>query len=471
MRTVQVEPTGAYDIGLALLGNSIDAALSESVLPNVSSTGQFLITASSVPTAFEVRASVESSVALLSVSVSNDGFATVNVNGVYKGTRQASEWVASLHTGVTCVELGTGNGPPKDGALATTSDEGKPLVRIPNVPIAPNSPAAILLRGDYLIHGCANLPVLTPDQTIDLPVELYDVDITYGSQPLSATFVLNAEADAWAAQLAMLRPEIVAGFVQSAATDSELLLSSMTSSIGAADNQLEFNQRRQNGAWDSIVATQAGTVCSGSTCLRDTVDRWLSSGAASVKQGNTIEARLSLSSSSVLLNQIQLTLDSMQGLAAGAWIASTNVPLSGGVRANDDFGGQAYVSFNDGLLLRLLAQVAAATEYPDASDLPEALATVIDCDSLAVQLNTAAPAIATSCGVSCLGQLCRTSLRNLWSNTEAVARARPNSQLNLNFNGKLRLDSHAVVVGCDGTWRGDIIETDGSTVSFGGTVR
>lgn len=467
-RKIEVLPPGDYHIGLALLGNSVDAALSQGQLHTLDGTSEFSITASSVPAVFEVRASVETLVNVLQVSVSNQGFATVNVTGNYKGTRQASEWVASLQTGVTCGKLG--NQFPGDGSFATTSHDATPVVQITDVSILPDTSVAVLLRGDYLMWGCTDLPLLTPNQALDLPVELYDTPVSYGSDAVEATFVLDSAADEWAHYLDTVEPEIVAGFSQSATTDADLLLSAMTSSVGAADGQIDFNQRRQAGAWDSIVGDWSTATCSGSQCLRDSLKRWLSTGAASITQGSSIDARLSLSASSVSLNLVQLTLESMKGLAAGAWVTSTQVPLGGPVGANDELRGSTYFSFNDGLFLRLLAQLAASSEYPEASDIPEAQSMMVDCEQLAIRLNGAAPDTSSSCGASCLAQLCKTALRNLWTNTEAVARARASSKLELYFTGKLRLDSHAVAIGCDGTWLGAITAPDGSQISVGGTV-
>lgn|GEM_PF-2951789 len=467
-RTVRVQPAGSYEVRLALLGDSVDAALSQSALLTSAGMGEFSITASSKPAFFAVRASIESLVALLPVSVSSEGFATLNVTGIYSGARQASQWVASLRSGDTC--QGLGNQLPEDGPSPVSSLEPVPSITIPSVPIMPETPVALVLRGDHLLWGCTDVPVLKPDTDVDLSLPLYDVAVSYPASPVQAAFELSGDASDWANHLATVAPQILSGFVLTSTSDAELLLSSMTSSVGASDGQVELNRRRQEGAWDAIVTQAARAACSSEKCLERAVSRWLAQGAASITQGSSIQTRLSLSSNAVSLNQVQLTLESMQGLAAGAWVTSTQVPLESTVGANDDFRGHTYFTFSDGLFLRLLAQLAAIAEYPDAADIPQALAMAVDCDGLATQFDESAPAGSAGCGPSCLAQLCKAALRNSWLNTEAVANARPDSLLDLNFTGKLRLDNHAVVVGCDGTWRGSIAAPDGSTVDVSGTV-
>ena len=466
-RHVLVTPQAQYDIGLALLDNSVDAALSQSVVHTTSDgEGEFSITASSAPTSFEVRASVESLLAELLVSVSENGHATLNLSGAYSGVRRVSEWVTSLHTYNSCDELGSKL--PEDGSLVTTSAVSPPSLNIANVPVGAGQ--SVVMRGDHLMWGCKDLPVLSADEILDLVVPLYDVPVSYGPDPIQIVFALDTNATGWSSALTAVLPDILSGFVQSAANDSELLLDSMRSSLGSADAQTDFDQRRATGGWDSIVASGwTNSTCSDDECIRTALEQWLSTGAASVTQGSSIAARLSLSASSVSLNQVQLTLESMQGLAAGAWINSTQVPLTANIDAKDILSASTYFSFNDGLFLRQLAQVVASAQYPGASDIPQALARLVDCDTLGTQLNDAAVG-ATTCNASCLAQLCRAALRNLWTNTETVARGRSNSELTLNFSGTLRLDEDAVVVGCDGTWLGKVDSPGGLTTTIGGAV-
>lgn len=466
-RHVLVTPEAQYDVGLALLGGSVDAALSQSLVqtsPN--GEGDFSITAASSPTSFNVRASVGSLVVELPVSVSENGYAALNISGSYSGVRQVSEWVTSLHAEGSCENLGSRL--PEDGSLVTTGTVSPPSLKMAHVPVG--AAQSVVLRGDYQLWGCKDLPMVTADEILDLVVPLYDVPISYGPGPIQVVFALDTNAIGWSSTLTAVLPDILSGFVQSTANDSELLLNSMRTSLGSADAQTDFDQRRATGAWDSIVANRwASSTCSNDECIRTALERWLSTGAASVTQGSSIAARLSLSASSVSLNQVQLTLESMQGLAAGAWIASTQVPLTANIDAKDILTASTYFSFNDGLFLRQLGQVVASAQYPGATDLPQALAKLADCDTLGTQLNEAAPS-STTCNASCLAQLCKAALRNLWSGTETVARERSNSELTLNFSGTLRLDQNAVVVGCDGSWLGKVDSPGGLTTTIGGAV-
>jgi hypothetical protein len=340
-------------------------------------------------------------------------------------------------------------------------------LRISGVPVglAPS----VVLRGDHLVWGCANLRTLTADETLELPVKLYDTAVSYGSDPIEVTFLVESNADAWAGDLNSLSKALVDAFVQSTASDTSLLLDTMQSSLGSADTQADFNQRRASGNWDSLLSAQWSESGSGVQCIRDALNRWFSLGAGSIASGSSIDSRVSLSSTAVSLNQVQLTLESMQGLAASAWVSSPQVPLAGTIDANDVLNFSTYFSFNDELFLRLLAQLVASAEYPGATDVPAALASLVGCEAIAPRLNDAAPTTAT-CGTSCLAQLCKTALRNLWTNTETVARKRSSSVLTLSFTCTLRLDEMAFAIGCDGTWRGIVDTPDATSITIGGAI-
>jgi hypothetical protein len=317
--------------------------------------------------------------------------------------------------------------------------------------------------------GCADLPTLTADETVELPIRLYDTAVTYRPDPIEVNFLLESNAQGWADNLDALAKPVVDAFVQPSNNDVDLLLNTMQSSLGSLDGQADFSQRRLSGNWDSIVATRWTDDNCGVQCIRSALTRWFSQGAASIRTGTSIDARVSLSSTAVSLNQVQLTLDSMQGLAASAWISSPQVPLAGTVDANDSLNFTTYFSFNDELFLRLLAQVVASTEYPAATDVPAALATLVECETLGPRLNEAAPSTG-GCGTSCLSQLCKTAIRNLWTNTETVARSRASSVMMLSFACTLRLDEAAVAIGCDGTWRGKIDTPESTSISIGGAI-
>jgi hypothetical protein len=472
IRNVVVSPASIFDVNLALLDSSADAALSQSVIQTSSEgVGSFTITGSSAPASFDVRASVGTISSKLSVSVSDIGYATVNVTGSYAGIRKASEWVASLHSGKSCAELGTQL--PDDGALAViganSSQNLPPKLEIDNVPAVPvGLTQAVILRGDHLIWGCKNVPTLNSQDVLDLEVPLYDVPVSYGADPIHVVFDMVTNTDAWATELASVKTSISDAFVQSMDRDPTLLLESMKAHLQDS-LQAAFDQRRSSGNWDEILSDDWNSLPGfADGCIRNALDHWLTDGAAKVSKGASIDTKLSLSAASVSLNQVQLSLLAMNGYDATELIAQTQVPMTATIDAKDALFATTHFSFNDGLLLRLLAQTSALSQFPDAKDLSDALSRLVQCDALGVQMNSAAPDDG-QCDSSCLAQLCATALQSLWTNSDTAARTRNYSDLTMNCSGTLRLDGNSVVTGYDGTWVG-LISSPAGNISTGGTL-
>ena len=186
--TVVVQPDSTYDVTLALLDGSNDAALSATVVrTSTTGRGQFSITASSVPASFGVRASAGSKSAILPVSVSDSGYASLNVTGNYSGVRQVNEWVATLKSGESCTEFGSSL--PDDGAIGAQSTVSPPNITVTNIPVGPVQ--SVVLRGDYSVWGCKDVPALTSGETLDISIQLFDIPAVYGPDAVPAVFTIS----------------------------------------------------------------------------------------------------------------------------------------------------------------------------------------------------------------------------------------------------------------------------------------
>ena len=464
--TVVVQPDSTYDVSLALLDGSNDAALSATVV-TTSSTGraQFSITASSVAASFGVRASVGSKTAILPVSVSDSGYATLDVTGNYSGVRKVSTWVATLKDSETCSAFGSSL--PNDGVIGAQNPASPPNLTITNVPVGPVQ--SVILRGDHSVWGCKDLPALTSGQILDAPIQLFDIPAVYTSDPVPADFTVSTNVDLWTTNLAATKNALVGGFEQSWTSDVEHLLDGMQSAILDSQTQTEFAQRRTGGNWHSVVANQWSSLDgSGDQCLATALDRWLSAGIAQLASGVEINTRLKLISPSASLGQEQLTLASMAGFPPNDYAPTTDFPLSTTFGANDGMAASATVSFNEAHLLRLLAASAAERENTAATDLPSALTSVAGCDVLGANLNAAASS-SSLCDASCLAELCTQALAQMWNATASTADQRGTTKLTLSCSGTLQLDANAVVRGYSGTWVGMMTSPSGN-VSTGGPI-
>jgi hypothetical protein len=462
-----VQPTAIYDVSLALLDGSNDAALSDNVVQtSASGLADFTITASSVSGLFGVRASSGALNSILPVSVSDEGFATLNLTGSYTGIRKATEWVATVHSGASCSTFGLAI--PNDGVLAARGTSATPSMSISSVPVGPVQ--TVVLRGDHSVWGCADVPALFSGETLDIQVPLFDIPATFDAVPIPALFEVSTNADSWASTLTSVTTFLLGSFEQSATSDVDLLLDAMRSATTDVPSASDFEQRRLSGDWyTALTNLWSNSDGSADQCIRNILNKWLSTGASLVTQGLTLDTTLSLVSASTPQAQQQLNLKLIGGFSVGDYAPTADFSLTAAFGANDELAASATIIFNDALFLRLLTLASARLQFPDAVDIPGALASLLQCDALGTILDSKAPNSAY-CGASCLSQLCASALAQLWETTAAAASQRGPSTLTLSFSGALQLDANAVVYGYKGSWVGLITSPSGN-VSTGGSIR
>ena len=465
-RTVAVQPPGTYDVSLALLAGSSDASLSESVVrTNDAGLADFSITASSVSSSFGIRATVGQVNSILSVSVSDSGYATLKVTGNYTGVRGLSEWVATLHNDQACSDFGSLL--PVDAALPVSSPSIPAGITIDNAPVGPMQ--SVVLRGDHAVWGCRDVPALISGQTVDIQIQVFDVPATYGATPVPAQFTINTNLDSWASNLSSSKSVLLDAFEQSTTSDIELLLDAMRSAASDSQIQSDLDLRRSNGNWNSVLASQWSSLDgTGDQCIKVALDKWLSSGSDLVKKGVIVNTTLKLTSSAASLGQEQLTLKSMSGYSTMDYASVTDFPLTTTFGPNDCLAASANITFNDAHFLRVLALTAAREQYPDVADIPGALAALLQCNAVGQSLDNAASP-SSICDANCLTQLCSKALTALWANTGNAADQRGSTKLTMSCSGTLQVDSNAVVQGYSGTWVG-IIASPAGNVSTGGPI-
>ncbi len=463
-RTVLVQPAGAYDVSLALLAGSSDASLSDSVVrTNDAGMADFSITASSAPSAFGIRATVGKVNSILSVSVSDSGYAALKVTGNYTGVRNMSEWVATIHNGQVCSDFG--NILPDDAALATHSPSIPAGLAIANVPVGPTQ--SVVLRGDHAVWGCRDVPALASGQTVDIQIQVFDVPATYGADPVPAQFTINTNLDGWASNLSSSSPIIIDAFEQSATSDVNLLLDAMRAATNDAQVQSDFDLRRSSGNWHSVLASQWSSLSgAGDQCIRVALNQWLVAGSNLVTKGVVLDTTLKLIAPTASLGQEQLTLKSMAGYSTLDYTSVTDFPLTTTFGPNDGLAASATITFNDALFLRQLAVTAAQEQYPSVADIPGALASLLQCDGVGVNLDNAAPQ-SSACDAGCLSQLCSNALTTLWTNTVSASDQRGSTKLNVSCTGTLQVDPNAAVHGYSGTWVGIIASPAGNVLNRG----
>jgi hypothetical protein len=119
-------------------------------------------------------------------------------------------------------------------------------------------------------------------------------------------------------------------------------------------------------------------------------------------------------------------------------------------------------------LVTTLAESQAVTEYPDASQLSEAFAELVDCQKLAesLQLDPSETTVFNGCNVDCTTELCQTALMALGDPAKLTTDGE--QTLQLSATGAAVVDDESRLVSFEGSWRGTIPTGEGSAV--GGTI-
>ena len=247
------------------------------------------------------------------------------------------------------------------------------------------------------------------------------------------------------------------------------MLDAMRAATANTAIQSDFDQRRIAGDWHSVLAALWSSSVGGSDyAISTALTSWLSGATTLIGKGVTVSTGLTLTSTSSSLGQEKLNLNSISDITTADLNAVAEYPLTTSSGANDGLAASSAISFNEATLIRVLAIRVARQQYPTATTIPEALALLLQCDSLATSLDLAASA-ASDCNASCLSQLCHTGLDQLWQRSASAAEQWGNTKLTLSCSGTLQVDSNAVATGYAGTWVG-LLSSPSGNVTTGGNV-
>lgn len=459
--SLHASPPGVYRVRLALLGDFADASLDASEIYTADDgTAHFQLVAPSSPTTFTVRASVGSAVSTsLAVSVSESGFATVQVKPMYAGKRTVSYWVASVHTGTSCESL-TGT-PPPDGDLSAQTIAGQ-IPQLEDVPVGPV--LAVTLRTGHFAGGCIDVqklvagvvnPVSVP--VIDRPIQLADTDLDVR---------LGLDADGWQKSLSDDLTPTTQAMLDGASDDIEALLDAMRESASDADQASAFETARQSYNWDSVLSTALG-VSTPPAMLRSQVKAWMSSGIASLTAPDTFQGHLLATGQAP--GKAELDLERVGGVdPADAGFPVQNL-VSWSADANDTVALGANLVWLPSRLLTALATKPALAAHPGTSSVPEVLEQVADCSAVAGALTGQGqvPAFG-SCDKTCIATLCHDAVALMWQRArDASGNDWSTGMLDMSATGSAQVDDIAAPRSFDGTWIGKL--TLGSTsTSVGG---
>lgn len=458
--TVAATPPGQYPVRLALLGDYDDASLDKSeTVTDPDGRATVTVMAPSSARAFSLRASSgEKVTANVAVSVSASGFGSLKVSPEYSGKRDVSYWLASVRTGVTCADLS--GDLLKDGDLkASAPSPGIP--QVDDVPVGPT--LAVTLRGAESIVGCEEMTDLGAGKVKELKVTVVDIPIKLEDTQLDVVLGLDAGKAKWS-DLLPVDAMLVA--LSPASNDASALLDAMQAATTDAAQATGFQTARKTGGWDAVVQTAIG----GPNTIRSTLEPWLTQGAEGFASPDALRGRLSNAHGNA--SSAWFELESIGGADAFEAGAPTTYLASWKPHPDDTVALGVALTLLPSRLVASLALAPAKAKVPTASSVPQALAQVVGCQTVAQALVAAGsgPAVAfPGCDAACAQALCRDGLALLWSHARdaSAAPAAPSASLTVAAAAQATVDDFARPSALSGSWVGTFSSGNSSAAVTG----
>jgi hypothetical protein len=463
--SVRASPAGEYLVRFALLGDVRDASLDRSEA-YTSDNGEAELeltapTGAGAVTTFTVRASAATAVtAQIAVSVSEGGFATLEVVPSYAGSRSVSSWVASVRPGTDCAALPELPAPDADLTARSAAEDEAPVITA--VPVG--RVLAVTLRADYFAGGCTEVSELAADQRTQVVVLVTDVPLKLEQTSLEVGLGVDNVTPSWQEVLEPLVSQATEALLGDSDDDVDALLDAMHESAARDDAADAFAAARSAASWDELVAT-AWDPSLAATAIREVAADWMSSAAGELDP-RTIEGRLV--SAGDMPGRARLSLDSFCGVdAQSAGFVVSNL-VSWNADPDDTVLLGATLFWLPSQWLAHVALSAAGADVEAPASVPAALASILDCPGLGTELAESVDAAGEAfdtCDSSCLQAHCETAFDSLWTRVAEASAAAP-ATLQLSAAGAAKVDEAARPVAFDGSWLGTL--DAGSPASLGG---
>lgn len=436
---LDISGAGASSATISLTGNYLDAFLDADAVDLSSGHASVTLHAPSSPTTFSVIATTGQSTARLDVAVSATGFATVRVTVDYQGKRPTPVVAASTFVETTCAQL---SGAAVDGSPLVAGTYGQELA-IPSVPT--DGQVAVVVRIAHYAVGCVDVPSLTPDETTDVTVSVFDLPLDLASTTLESRFTFAPDSQDQLALTAYLE-QFVAGAVLSASfssssTDASRLLDAMST---ASNSPTQFASARSQNGWDATVSSW---LSQHAPSMHDRASKWLTE-AAQLGIGD-LTGHIDGSASKPIFTP--KTLGAIDAQTAGV---SAPLPFAWTGQASDVLSISGDVTIVPSQLACAVADLRAQADVPTATGVADALSQVMDCSGLGAALAQNAYAFGT-CDASCVADLCATGIGSLWTaGTNALSKSSDVLTLSLSVAAPAQVGDAAQVESYAGSWVG-----------------
>ncbi len=442
-------------VTVSLAGDYLDAFLDSDSVNLVGGHGTFTLHAPSMASTFSLLAVAGETTARLDVAVSAVGFASIRVTMNYEGKRPVPIVAASTFIETTCAQLG---GAAVDGSPLVVGTDGEELL-IPSVPT--DGQVAVNVRIAHFATGCVDVPSLTPNETHDVTVSVFDLpfDLTDTALETRSTFAPNSsDAAALASYFSgTVSPAVLSASFPVTGSEAQQLLDTMASS---STSPSEFATARSDNGWDGITQTW---LSGHPPTLSTRVSNWLSE--ASQQGIGDLIGRLAGDPA-----QPVFTPEMMGTLTASTAGLSAPVPFTWTGEPGDILSISGAVAIVPSQLACTMADLSAQTDVPTSTGVASALGIKIDCTGLATALAQGGYAFGT-CDASCMDALCETALTTVWSGG-ATALAQPSDvlTLSLSISAAAQVGEVANVESYLGAWVGSFAYST-SKIGTGGVAK
>lgn len=438
---LQVTPPDVYQVRFTLLGDSLDAFLDQSeVRTGEDGVAEVKLTAPNRAnsTRFSVRASVGDDLSTEQVIlVESQGFATIEAQPEYQGSRPVTWWKAQIYPGITCADLGS---PPPTTELREQST-GSPVVT--GVPAG--GVAAVLLEGERKISGCAETPELVGDATVVVKVPVSDLPIRFEGTELRLELEFERLAPSFRELLLDRATRAVTAATEGATNDVVVLLDAMANQVDPGDREA-FENDRVFGSWEATIRSKIGWDSS-AQFIELALLQWVEQGVALLDEEPTVTAQLIQEEGTAWLHPIALS-----GLEAG---------FSGREKATLAIEPADRIALGaEGLAWSPRELVSRATEQRaiegllGTASLAEALAQTVGCTVIAETMYLSSSR-GFACDQTCLVDLCQSGLQAVWERV-ATEMGDDLGGFNLSATATVSVNEDAEPVSFSGEWIGKL---------------
>lgn len=449
-------------VSLSLQGNYGDAALTASSVPLVNGEGSVTLETSSMAGGFTLVAreggTASAPAATLVVSVGRSGSATLQVVPNYNGTRDATTRLACPITGKTCADLASS--PPGDGVQWFPASAPSPIV----LSVPAGEVVAVYVRLGHYSYGCADVQALVAQTIRDVNVDVHDLPMALGLTNLGATFTVTANAattSGWQTITQPIAARIETAFFPTgtdagAEPESKALLDAMRALVPAT-SQMQFDQLRTQGGWDSSTANW---LAARPKSIHDRAAAWLD--ATTLLPPASIVGHIGPEKNGT---SAPFTIASFGTLAAtDAGLTAQPPPLTMTADADDTLHiSGAFGLLPGAYLVKAVDATASAEGDAGTSDVPTTLGAGIDCTGLADTLVGASVSYG-ACAAGCTAMLCESALQASWSSAVAAGLAGDSAvQVSITSSAPAVVGDTAQPVSVTGPWRGTIYSSGAGT--------